>query len=68
MEEGVLLSGKNVITAGKAESTAIDTRSSRGNTGFMFSIYIACLILGFSTDTKNTATDVVALPCPVDFD
>lgn len=68
MEEGVLLSGKNVITAGTAESTAIDTRSSRGNTDFMFSIYIACLILGFSTDTKNTATDVVALPCPVDFD
>lgn len=36
-------------------------------TGFMFSIYIACLILGFSVDTENTATAVVALPCPVDF-
>lgn len=63
----VSCSGKNFITAGKAESVVIDTQSSRGNTGFMFSIYIACLILGFSIDTENTATAVVALPCPVDF-
>lgn len=56
----VSCSGKNFITAGKVESIAIGTQSSRGNTGFMFSIYIACLILGFFIDTENTATAVIA--------
>lgn len=66
MEESVLLSGKNVISAGKAESIAIDTWSSRGSTGFMFSIYIAYLIVWFSIHTENITTALVALPCPVD--
>lgn len=47
--------------------TAADRRSSRGNAAFMFGIYTACLILGFSVDTEYTAIAVVALPCPVDF-
>lgn len=33
----------------------------------MFSVYIACLILGFSGDTEHGATAMVALPCPLDF-
>lgn len=46
---------------------AIDLSSCRGNIGFTFSVYIACLILGFSDGTEHTATVVVALPCPLDF-
>lgn len=33
----------------------------------MFTVYTACLILGFSDDTEHTATVVVASPCPLDF-
>lgn len=32
---------------------AIDLCSCRGNIGFMFSVYIACLILGFSDGTEH---------------
>lgn len=33
----------------------------------LFSVYIACLILGFLDYIVHTATVVVALPCPLDF-